>query len=383
MKKPFAVALSVLLSGSILAGCASDASNGSNEKEVITVWSMGSNNMKNTYELLRDEFNESSYGEKYVMDVEFISSGSGAQSLQDRVLAASKAGETETNFDIIEVSDQALDAFLDEGGDDFFRAIDPGKISNYENLEVDSFYGQDVMVPYRGTTVVLAYNSETVPNPPKTTDELMAWIKENPGRFAYNTPGTGGAGGSFVTTTVYNNLPEEALTSSDQKWIEEWQAGFKTLSELHPHMYQSGGKTVYPNKNQGTLDLLASKSIDMTPAWVDQIVNQKNTGILPDSIEMVQIEPAFTGNLASLALPTIGTESDGVYAVLDFMLSQEAQTILLDEMGAFPVVDPSSIDSKNADMLAGFNIDTFRTSRLGSLGMELVEKWDKEIATLE
>ena len=44
--------------------------------------------------------------------------------------------------------------------------------------------------PYRGTTVVLAYASEKVTNPPTTMDELVEWMKENPGRFAYNTPGT-------------------------------------------------------------------------------------------------------------------------------------------------------------------------------------------------
>lgn len=55
-------------------------------------------------------------------------------------------------------------------------------------------------------------------------DELVEWMKANPGRFAYNTPGTGGAGDSFVRTSVYNFLPEEASTSDDAKWEEQWDA---------------------------------------------------------------------------------------------------------------------------------------------------------------
>ena len=92
-------------------------------------------------------------------------------------------------------------------------------------------------------------------------------IKEHPGRFAYNTPSSGGAGGSFVTTSIYNFMDESALTSSDPANKEQWGQGFELLKELHPYMYKSSGKVVYPNKNQGTLDLLANKEVDMIPAW--------------------------------------------------------------------------------------------------------------------
>src|SRR5690606_3131696 len=100
----------------------------------------------------------------------------------------------------------------------------------------------DLVVPYRGTTVVLAYNSDTVATPPTTTQELYQWIKDNPGRFAYNPPGSGGAGGSFVFTSVYNFMPPESMTSTDPKWKDQWKQGFDLLRELHPFMYKSGGK---------------------------------------------------------------------------------------------------------------------------------------------
>lgn len=372
----------ILLTGALLVGCTAKAGSDSG-KELVTLWSSGSDNVKNTYELLEDRFNESEYGEKYELNVEFINSGAGAQSLMDRTVAAKKAGETETNFDIIEVADSELSAYLSEGGDDFFETIDRSKISNNENLLTEVSTGEDVLLPYRGTTVVLAYNSDTVKNPPQTPEELTQWIKDNPERFAYNTPGTGGAGQSFVTTSIYNELPEEALVSPDESWKEEWQQGFDFLTELHPYLYKTGGKTIYPNKNQGTLDLLANQSIDMTPAWVDQVVNQKNMGILPASIEMIQIDPGFTGSLNALAIPEIGSNAEGAHAVLDFIISTEAQTILLDEMGAFPVIDTSSIESKNAEMLSGFDIDSFRVSNIGTLWLDIVQQWDEEIATLE
>ncbi|WP_100401877.1 extracellular solute-binding protein [Bacillus sp. FJAT-42315] len=371
------------LTGALLVGCGTNSEKASEEKETVTVWSSGSENVKNTYEMLADAFNSSEYGDKYKMNVEFISSGSGAQSLRDRTIAAAKSGKTDTNYDLIEVADAELAAYYYEGGEDFFETIDKSKISNSKDVIAETSTGKDVLLPYRGTTVVLAYNSDKVSTPPKTTEELYQWIKDNKGRFAYNTPGTGGAGFSFAATAIYNDLPKEALTSSDAKWKEEWQPGFDLLTELHPYLYQSGGKTVYPHKNQGTLDLLANQEIDMAPVWVDQIVNQKKMGILPESIEMVQIDPALTGNLATLAIPKIGGNSEGAYAVMDFMISEEAQTILLDEMGAFPVIDTDKLKSDNTEMLSEFDVSEFRTSSLGVLLADFLKKWDEEIATLK
>jgi len=48
-------------------------------------------------------------------------------------------------------------------------------------------------IPYRGSSVLLAYNPKLVASPPATYDDLMAWIKANPGKFTYNSPKSGGS----------------------------------------------------------------------------------------------------------------------------------------------------------------------------------------------
>ena len=154
---------------------------------------------------------------------------------------------------------------------------------------------------------MLAYNSETVENPPATADELYQWIKDNPGRFAYCDPSTGGSGYTFVTTAIYNQLPDEARMSPDTKWetehTAEWDNAFALMAELHPYLYQTAGKVQYPMKNAGSLDLLATKQIDMTPAFVNMVLSQKNMGTMPESIKLQPIEPAFSGALAGFCIP--------------------------------------------------------------------------------
>lgn len=75
------------------------------------------------------------------------------------------------------------------------------------------------------------------------------------------------------------------------------------MAELHPYLYQTAGKVQYPMKNAGSLDLLATKQIDMTPAFVNMVLSQKNMGTMPESIKLQPIEPAFSGALAGFCIP--------------------------------------------------------------------------------
>ena len=148
-------------------------------------------------------------------------------------------------------------------------------------------------------------------------------------------------------------------------------------------MYQSSGKVVYPNKNQGTLDLLANKEVDMVPAWADMALTQMKQGTLPESIRISQIDPSFTGNPVVLGIPSIGSNEDGAYAFIDYMLSADAQNIALDSMAAIPVIDYSLLDPELTKTIETLKVDSFRMSSLGTLGTELYEEWDKEIGTLQ
>ena len=213
-------------------------------------------------------------------------------------------------------------------------------------------------------------------------DELTEWIKANPGRFAYNAPGTGGAGDSFARTSVYNYLPDEAITSDDPKWEEDWGEGFDYLKEIHPYMYSSGGSVVYPNKNQGTLDLLNQGEIDMCPNWADMVLSQRAEGTLKDTIKIAQIDPAFTGSLQSLAIPTFGSNEDGAYAFMDYMLTDEAQEIMVRQMAAIPLVDTANIDMTGFEDVENLDVNNFRIMSIGDLSTDFNQRWDSEIATL-
>jgi len=374
----------LLFAGTVLAACGNRSGSGGEggKKKTVTLWAQGSDNVRVMFEKQIENFNKTNK-EGYQVKLEFIVTGTGAQSLPDRITAAKKAGQKNTDFDIIEMQGDEVLRYIEAAGEDLFIPIDRSKIPNYSKVKFPATFRDDLVVPYRGTTVTLAYNSETVPNPPKTTEELYQWIKDHPGRFAYNTPGSGGAGGSFVLTSVYNFLPEEAMTSSDPKWKEQWTQGFDLMRELHPYMYKSGGRVVYPNKNQGAIDLLAGKEVDMIPAWADMIISQVRQGAIPSSIKLTQIQPSFTGNTVVLGIPSIGSNPEGAYAFINYMLSPEAQNLALDEMAAIPVIDFAELDPNLTSIISDLKIDKFRVISIGTLQPELYSKWDEEIGTLK
>ena len=382
--------LSAVMLAACLTGCggkAGDSGNsgdaGSGGKKAVSLWATGSDNVREIFEALVSDFNTNSeYAGQYEVTLQFMLSGTGAQTLADMLSAASKAGQTNTDYDIVDLSGDDLSKLVSLIGQEQFVKLDSSKIPNAASVEAKSSIATDYCQPYRGTTVILAYDSAKVPTPPATMDELVAWMKANPGRFAYNTPGTGGAGDSFARSSVYNFLPEEAFTSDDEKWIGEWDEGFNFLKEIHPYIYSSGGSVVYPNKNQGTLDLLNQGEIDMCPNWADMVLSQRASGEIKDSIKITQIDPALTGSLQSLVIPTFGSNTDGAYAFMNYMLSPAAQELMVKQMAAIPLIDASSMDMTGYEDLQGLDVSNFRLQSIGGLSTSFNERWDSEIATI-
>lgn len=365
------------------SGSGEEASAGGGSGDnTVTIWATGSDNVRQIYETLIENFNNSEYAGDYTAELQFMLSGTGTQSLTDMLVAAQKANQKKTDYDLVDLSGDDLSKIVSQIGEEALVKLDDSKIPNAEGVSAQSSVATDYVQPYRGTTVVLAYDSEKVANPPKTMDELVEWMKENPGRFAYNAPGTGGAGDSFARSSVYNFMPEEAITSDDPKWEDQWDEGFDFLKEIHQYMYSSGGSIVYPNKNQGTLDLLNQGEIDMCPNWADMVLSQRADGTLKDTIKITQIDPSFTGSLQSLAIPTFGSNEDGAYAFIDYMLSTEAQELMVKEMAAIPLVDTGDMDMTGYEDLMDLDVSSFRIMSIGDLSTDFNARWDSEIGAI-
>ena len=374
--------LSIVLAVTLLIACGSFALA---EKQTVTIWSTGSQNVADLFTALCDAYNAKE-GSNYKAELQFIASGTGDEALESRIGAAYQSGQSGTDFDLIAENTASFQNYVDAAGsEDLFIAYDASKIPGLENVTLTPVIFPDKLVPYRATTVVFAYDSERVPEDelPHTWDELAAWIEAHPGRFAYNEPDTGGAGKAFVQSAIYRLIEDpEAKLSNDPKWMEFVQPGFDWLIAIHPNLYSSGGNVLYPNKNQGTLDLLINKEVDMIPAWADQILTNVANGTLPETTRMYQLDDVpLSGSDVSFGIPSIGSNPEGAQEFIAFVISPEGQKICLENMKAIPVISSDLIDSDEKDLVA--SLGNYEFISIGNLWAdEMYPLWQESILPL-
>jgi putative spermidine/putrescine transport system substrate-binding protein len=236
-------------------------------------------------------------------------------------------------------------------------------------------------VPYRASSVVLAYNSQFVKNPPKTIDQLITWIKNNPGKFTYNSPNTGGSGDAFVKAVVNSLVPTKDsslfISNSRDKTVEStWGPGLKLLHDLNPYVYQHG---FYPNGNMATINLLANQSIWVAPVWSDQSMTALAQHQLPPSIKLTQLNPPFSGGPADLAIPANSPHKKEAEDFINWLLQPNQQTIIANELHGYPGIEwkymPQSIQQEYASIAS-----SYATSWNSFYTQDLHQQWQAQVA---
>jgi putative spermidine/putrescine transport system substrate-binding protein len=238
-------------------------------------------------------------------------------------------------------------------------------------------------IPYRASTVLLAYNSKTVTKVPKTLDEVLAWIKANPGKFTYNVPSGGGSGYSFAQTVLDMNLTaEERLTMSlgPNKDIQaKWAKGWETLRGLNKFTYGKNG--TYPANNAATLNLLSTGEIDMGTVWSDQFATAKAAGTMPAHIKVVNIKsPALTGGPATLGIPINGTNRVGARTLANFVLSPAIQNALMQRpLSGIPVINGKKLDQTLFENFKDIAVTDMRPQYFPANADDLRSQWSLNV----
>jgi putative spermidine/putrescine transport system substrate-binding protein len=235
-------------------------------------------------------------------------------------------------------------------------------------------------IPYRGSSVVLAYDSTKVSSPPKTLSALLTWIKQNPGKFTYNSPNSGGSGYSFVQTVLDNSIPQATITKMvngyDTSLESNWKTGLDTLKSLNPFIYQG----VYPNGNAAVLTLLGKGDIWVAPVWSDQALTALKTGQLGPNIKLNQIaSPSFTGGAAYLAVPKTAKNKQSVYKFVDYILSPSAQQMIVDVMAGFPAIDIKYMGDSIKQKFQDVSANTLRPTYSTKMANDVKAQWQQTV----
>jgi putative spermidine/putrescine transport system substrate-binding protein len=307
----------------------------------------------------------------------FSEHGTGDQASYDKLAAAQQAKKP-TDIDLFEG-----DTRLQQGGEaGLFEKMDAGKVPNIAKTDPNvvkqySSFG----VPYRASSVVLAYNSQFVKDPPTTLDGIYAWIKANKGKFAYNPPDTGGSGQHFVVATLKKFIPTDQLatfqTGYDAKLESSWDQGFALLKSLGPFMENNG---FYPKGNVPILQELGKQTIYVAPVWSDQGLTYLAQKLLPATVKLSTIDPPFSGGAAYLGVPTGSEHKDQAYQFINWVLEPAQQTVIINKVNGYPGLEwqymPADVQAKFADLAKAY--DTFGFS--SKFSSDLNKAWYEKVA---
>lgn len=362
-----------------LAGCVqgSDSPNDANSSESknLTVFiSSGTNIQELWQEHLAPAFEKDNPG--YTVEVNVNLSGSHDQATVAKLTAATVQGR-EPDFDLVDggfVTQIAASGLLTEVSTDNLKPL-----ADIPDDQITA--GGNGGIPYRASAVLLAYNTQKVTTPPKTLDDLLEWIKDNPGKFTYCAPDTGGSGAAFVQTVLDKTQSEpdrqKMVTSYVPDLESNWDAGFTTLAGLNPYVFQEG---VYPNGNTQALDLLATGQIWMTPVWSDQFTSGRTTGQIPEYVKAAQIaDPPFTGGAAYLGIPKASKKQEGALKLAAWVLSPTAQAIIANQVSGFPVIDLSKLPADVQEKFADADTGNLRPAYFASMRNDMSAAWAEKV----
>ncbi|WP_088889315.1 ABC transporter substrate-binding protein [Leptolyngbya ohadii] len=217
--------------------------------------------------------------------------------------------------------------------------------------------------PYTGSYYVMAADSAKVQQLPKNFTELLAWAKENPGRFAYVAPPQFD-GSRFLLTALYGITGGyEQYTGADFNaalWDEKSPQVFAYLKELEPYLWRSG--ETYPPTQSRLQELFANGEIWMMPVFVSRVAEGLATGQFPKTTQAFTMPGISLNDPSFTAIPINAANPAGAMILANILSSPEGQLQKFkpDVWGDPPLLDTAKVAdnlrSEFAKVEAGYGI---------------------------
>lgn len=226
------------------------------------------------------------------------------------------------------------------------------RLVNWEQPSVYNDFGEPVdgfESPWGSAQVVMIYDTARVSQPPRTVGDLLRWIRDHPGRFAYPAP-PDFTGSVFVRHIFYHVAGGAKRWQGNVDRVAFNQAAsdtYRTLKELAPFLWRQG--QTYPESPVRMNTLFADGEVDFAFSY-HQAEASRNIldGLFPDTVRTYVFEEGTIANTHFVAIPFNASDTAGAMVVANFLLSPEAQLQKADPdvWGDFPAIDPSRLPAE-------------------------------------
>ncbi len=197
-----------------------------------------------------------------------------------------------------------------------------------------------VVVPFHRNQTAIGYNTRfvTTGSEPTTFEELLAYAKKNPKRFAMTNPSKGGSGSGFLESAILNFVKDETCRKPlydkrvDPPQAEKWAAD--CLAPVMAFFKELAPSVEITNGNTDTLNLIANGAAYVGTIWEDQSYDYIGRGLLPASVKFRLLKSGQVGDGDGVMIPAGTQKLAAALLFTDFLLSDEIQGLKLELNGS-------------------------------------------------
>lgn len=189
---------------------------------------------------------------------------------------------------------------------------------------------------------LIMYNPKTVPAPPTTAQELLAYAKQHPGKVEYAQPRNSSPARALLMGLPY--ILGDRSPTQPETWTRTWAY----LAEMAPY------NPPWPASTAQTMTDLASGAVDIIVTTTGWDINSRALGTVPVEMKVAALTGLHWVMDAHYAVVPKGIDRDKLAAVLSlirYALQPDQQAVIFDK-GYFypgPAVKGATLDRAPAD----------------------------------
>ncbi len=185
--------------------------------------------------------------------------------------------------------------------------------------------------PWGSAQFVYIYDSNKVPNPPKSMPALAKWVKAHPGKFTYPSP-PDFTGAAFMRQVMYQTTGgyEQYMKPLDKTSVtQKLQPAWNYLDGIKHDLWRQG--TTYPSSISQLDQLFGNGEV-----WLDMSYdpasasNEIAKGMFPKTTRTYVMDDGTLANTHYLAISFNSTHQAAAMTAINFLESPDAQITKFD-----------------------------------------------------
>ncbi|MBA2714941.1 MAG: ABC transporter substrate-binding protein, partial [Rubrobacteraceae bacterium] len=249
----------------------------------------------------------------------------------NKLLDEKTAGKEKGTIDLVWINGEnfATGAAADLWFGPWAKKLPNAKYIDWNSPSISNDFGYPVKgreAPWGKAQFVMVYDSARVEDPPKNTDELLAWAREHPGRFTYPAP-PDFTGNAFVEQMFYGVVGEVEPFQKpfDQRTFDQDSPKiYDYLNKLEPNLWREG--ETYPESSTKLDELYQNGEVWLDMSYNPQLAQrQVDEGLFPKSTRTYVLDNGTLNNTHYVAIPFNSSNKAGAQVVANFLESPAAQ----------------------------------------------------------